>query len=75
MVIMSVDFVIAVSSNSVLFVILDGLKALDPDLQQHGVLLISHKEVIKNTALRSFCTERNDVFAAQKLRKLPKTIR
>lgn len=48
MVIMSVDFVIAVSSNSVLFVILDGLKALVPDLQQRGVLLISHKEIVKN---------------------------
>lgn len=45
---MSVDFVIAISSNSVLFVILDGLKALVPDLQQHGVLLISYKEVVKN---------------------------
>jgi len=32
-VIMSVDFVIAVSSNSVLFVVLDGLKAIVPDLQ------------------------------------------
>ena len=48
MVVMSVDFVIAISSNSVLFVILDGLKALVPDLQQHGVLLISYKEVVKN---------------------------
>lgn len=47
---MSVDFVIAVPSDSVLFVISDGLKALVPDLQQHGVLLISHKEVIKTSS-------------------------
>lgn len=40
---MSVDFVIAVSSSSVLSVILDELKALALDLQQHVVLLIAHK--------------------------------
>lgn len=72
---MSTDFVLGVSSNSVLFVILDGLKALVPDLLQHGVLLISHKEVTRSIALRSFCSKRNDVITAQKLRKLPKTIR
>jgi len=74
-VIMSTDFVLGVSSNSVLFVILDGLKDLVPDLLQHGVLLISHKEVTRNIILRSFCSERNDVITAQKLRKLLKTIR
>lgn len=73
MVIMSVDFVTAVSSSSVLFVILDGLKALALDLQRHVVLLIAHKSHHK-TALRSFSRERSDVFAIRKLNELLRTI-